>query len=217
MNFVPDQTKLQLWDTWVYVTEQNQVHLFYLANKPGGAWGYAGHAVSDDWLHWRDLPEIRLRGDDGAWDAGPCGTGMVFRHDDGRYYMTYTGALSTNEASGLFTSADLVHWEKLTPNAPYWPRTVSPPYETDDNRVAGSPAWRDAYVTRNPRGEWEAVCSARVDAGPAAGRACLALQACRAGPLDHAPPARPYRTVLLDGNSGDFPLRRQILGPVQHR
>ncbi len=182
MNFVPDQTKLQLWDTWVYVTEQHEVHLFYLANKPGGAWGYAGHAVSDDWLHWRDLPEIRLRGDEGAWDAGGCGTGMVFRYDDGRYYMSYTGALSVNEASGLFTSSDLIHWEKLTPNAPYWLRVTTAPYETDAKRVAQSPAWRDAYVTRNPKGEWEAVCSARVDSGPAAGRACLAR--CRLDGLD---------------------------------
>src|ERR1043165_6862001 len=126
MNFVPDQSKLQLWDTWVYVTEQHEVHLFYLANRPGGAWGYAGHAVSDDWLHWRDLPEIRLRGDDGAWDAGPCGTGMVFRFDDGRYYMTYTGALSSEEATGLLSSRDLITWEKLTPREPMWKRVKEP-------------------------------------------------------------------------------------------
>ena len=75
MNFQPDPAELHLWDTWAYVTEQNEVHLFYLANRPGGAWGYAGHAVSDDWLHWRDLPQIQLRGDEGAWDGGPTGTG----------------------------------------------------------------------------------------------------------------------------------------------
>lgn len=183
MNFVPDQSQLQLWDTWVYVTEQNEVHLFYLANKPGGAWGYVGHAVSDDWLHWRDLPEIRLRGEEGAWDAGGAGTGMVFRYDDGRYYMTYTGALSVKEASGLFTSRDLIHWEKLTPNAPLWERQNAAPYEEDKNRVAISAAWRDAYVTHNPAGEWEAVCSARVNHGPAAGRACFAR--CRLVGLDH--------------------------------
>lgn len=173
MNFVPDQTQLQLWDTWVYVTEANEVHLFYLANKPGGAWGYVGHAVSDDWLHWRDLPEIQLRGPEGAWDAGASGTGMVFRCD-GRYYMTYTGALSVKEATGLFTSTDLITWEKLTPDAPLWERVDAAPYETEARRVAISAAWRDAYVTHNPNGEWEAVCSARIDDGPAAGRACLA-------------------------------------------
>lgn len=183
MNFVPDQTKLQLWDTWIYIDEKGMVHLFYLANKPGGAWGYVGHAVSDDWLHWRDLPEIRLRGEEGAWDAGGAGTGMVFRYDDGRYYMTYTGALSVNEASGLFTSTDLIHWDKLTPNAPLWSRVKAAPYEEDANRVAGSAAWRDAYVTHNPKGEWEAVCSARVNEGPGAGRACLAR--CRLVGLDH--------------------------------
>ncbi len=174
MNFLPDPDLLELWDTWVYIADAGDIHLFYLANKPGGAWGYAGHAVSTDWLHWTDLPEIRLRGDDGAWDGGPCGTGMVFRYDDGRYYMTYTGALSTNEASGLLVSSDLITWEKLTPDRPLWPRMAELPYERGSQRVAQSPAWRDAFVTRNPAGEWEAVCSARVDKGPAACRACLA-------------------------------------------
>lgn len=183
MNFIPDQDKLRLWDTWAFVAENGDVHLFYLANKPGGAWGYVGHAVSRDWLHWTDLPEIRLRGEEGAWDAGGCGTGMVFRYDDGRYYMSYTGGLSVEEATGLLTSSDLIHWEKLTPKAPFWPRVRQAPYEEDANRVALSPAWRDAYVTKNPKGEWEAVCSARINGGPAAGRACLAR--CRLAGPDH--------------------------------
>src|SRR4028119_2001734 len=120
MNFIPDQTQLQLWDTWAYVDRDRDVHLFYLANKPGGAWGYVGHAVSQDWLHWPHLPASRIRGEEGTWDGGGCGSGMVFRHDDGRYYMTYTGGLSVEEATGLLTSRDLVTWEKLTPNAPLW-------------------------------------------------------------------------------------------------
>ncbi len=182
MNFIPDPTRLELWDTWVYVAENDDVHLFYLANRPGGAWGYVGHAVSRDWLHWTDLPEIRIRGEEGAWDAGGCGTGMVFRHEDGRFYMTYTGGLSVEEATGLLSSRDLIHWEKLTHQAPVWPRCARPPYEEDDRRVAQSPAWRDAFVTRNPRGEWEAVCCARANHGPAAGRACLAR--CRVQGLD---------------------------------
>jgi hypothetical protein len=174
MNFVPDPLNLELWDTWVYAADNGDVHLFYLANRPGGAWGYVGHAVSTDWLHWTDLPEIRIRGEEGAWDDGGCGTGMVFRYDDGRYYMTYTGALSVEEATGLLVSDDLIHWEKLTPEAPLWPRVRQAPYEDDSRRVAGSPAWRDAFVARNPEGEWEAVCSARANDGPAAGRACVA-------------------------------------------
>src|SRR5437660_12866652 len=117
MNFIPDQEKLRLWDTWVYVAENGDVHLFYLANRPGGDWGYAGHAVSRDWLHWTDLPEIVIRGMDGAWDAGPCGTGMVFRYD-GRYYMTYTGGLSVEEGTGLLSSTDLIQWQKVTVDAP---------------------------------------------------------------------------------------------------
>jgi hypothetical protein len=92
MNYVPSkQSKLNLWDTWVYVTEDDAIHLFYLATLPNDPLGYAGHAVSRDWLHWEELPRIQVGGDEGEWDAGPVGTGMVFRYDDGRYYMSYTG------------------------------------------------------------------------------------------------------------------------------
>lgn len=174
MNFVPSQDQLRLWDTWIYVAPKGEIHLFYLANKPGGAWGYVGHAVSTDWVTWSDLPEIRLTGEPGAWDDGASGTGMVFRHDDGRCYMTYTGALSRGEAGGLLVSSDLITWEKCSVASPCWPRCGEEPYERENEQVAASGAWRDPYVTRDPQGRLIAVCSARLSGGPAAGRACFA-------------------------------------------
>jgi hypothetical protein len=91
MNYQPsEKSQLSLWDSWVYITDNDVIHLFFLAGKAGCGWGYAGHAVSRDWLHWEELPPVKPSGEKGAWDEGPVGTGMVFRHDDGRYYMTYT-------------------------------------------------------------------------------------------------------------------------------
>ena len=115
MNYMPSkQSKLSLWDTWVYVTEDGAIHLFYLATLPNDPRGYAGHAVSRDWLHWEELPPIRVGGDEGEWDAGPVGTGMVFRYDDGRYYMSYTGDFDGDQqAQNLLVSDDLLHWVKL--------------------------------------------------------------------------------------------------------
>lgn len=174
MNYQPSgKSQLSLWDTWVYITEDDTIHLFFLAGKAGCGWGFAGHAVSRDWLHWEELPPVRLSGAKGAWDDGPVGTGMVFRHDDGRYYMTYTGRLSVNESHGLLVSDDLMEWRKLSVDGPVWPRSPRPPYERVGNHAAAQP-WRDAFVTRNPDGKWEAFCAGRVDSGPHAGRGCIA-------------------------------------------
>ena len=180
MNYVPDPSKLRLWDTWVYVAEDGQIHLFFLAHEPGGPGEYVGHAVSRDWLHWEDLPVIRVSGNEGDWDAGPIGTGMVFRYDDGRYYMTYTAAFYRDQCHGLMVSDDLMSWEKPT-DGPVWQRAKQPPYERDGNRIS-LPAWRDSFVTRNPSGQWEAVCCGHVDTGPPAGRGCLAR--CRLDAID---------------------------------
>jgi beta-fructofuranosidase len=183
MNYQPsEKSQLSLWDSWVYITDNDVIHLFFLAGKAGCGWGYAGHAVSHDWVHWEELPPVKLSGEKGAWDEGPVGTGMVFRHDDGRYYMTYTGKLEgTQQCHGLFVSDDLMEWQKISVDGPVWPRSQQPPYEQDENR-ATLQAWRDAFVTRNPEGQWEAFCAGRVDFGPHAGRGCIAR--CRLESID---------------------------------
>lgn len=171
MNYRPDPEKLRLWDTWVFVDGED-VHLFFLASLPGRPWDRIGHAVSRDWLHWTELPNIDLRSMAGLWAGDSFGTGMVFRHG-GRYYMTYTGGLGANEAIGLLVSDDVVHWRSAH-DGPVWPRSEALPYELAAHRCADAAAWRDAYVARNPEDQLEAFCCARVDEGPPAGRACIA-------------------------------------------
>ena len=101
MNYQPSKkSQLSLWDSWVYITEDDTIHLFFLAGKAGCGWGYAGHAVSRDWLHWEELPPVKLSGEKGAWDEGPVGTGMVFRYDDGRLVFS-TVTESVPQAGGI--------------------------------------------------------------------------------------------------------------------
>jgi len=171
MNFAPSRQDRVLHDTWVYL-DGDTVHLFYLAPQIGNrSHRLVGHAVSSDWLHWEELPFIELTGSAGSWDSGRIGTGHVFRYDDGRYCMAYTGRIDPQEDIGLATSRDLLHWEKASP-VPVWPQCVEAPYESRSSDRA--PAWRDPYIVRQADGSWMAYAAARVQDGPLSTRACVA-------------------------------------------
>ncbi len=167
MNYLP--TDLILKDSWVFVRGE-EVHLFFLADRRGGQPRCVGHAVSRNWLDWTALPVIEIRGPQGSWDDGRCGTGTVFQYDDGRYYMAYTGRHGQVEHIGLMVSDDLVRWRRMG-GEPVWPRSTAAPYEDERGFMQ---AWRDPYVFRTPQGRWEAICCARRRGGPPAGRACVA-------------------------------------------
>ena len=190
MNYWPDPAQLRLWDTWAYV-HGDDVHLFFLAARPGEPQVWVGHIVSTDWLHWEELPPISI-GNTGDWNNVGCGTGMVFRYDDGRFYMSFTGGLGHVESTGLLVSDDLLNWEHCPFNPVWTPGGEG--YETpDSDRVSPYTAWRDAFVTKAPDGTWQAVCSGRVDYGPDAGRACLARA--RLDAIDQWTPLPPLAAV----------------------
>ena len=180
MNYLIDPDKGSLKDSWVFIDGED-IHLFFLADPAdmNHERRWFGHAVSRDWLHWTNLPDIDLKGAPGEWDHGRIGTGHTFRHEDGAYYMAYTGRTRDPgtgvevEHVGLLVSRDLVSWTKPF-REPVWRRSQGPGYERDDERAARMASWRDPAVFRRPDGTWEALCCARTDAGPLAGRACVA-------------------------------------------
>jgi len=149
MNYRPNPKEWELWDTWMFPDPDGQrMHLFYLCNPTGGHWEWVGHAVSGDFVHWQELPHIRVCRPDDLYDSKYIGTGMVFETPDGEYMMSYTANLGAPKSRISFLhSKDLVNWEKRWQE----PCIEAQPtyYETDTAKsLATHPAFRDAYVHR---------------------------------------------------------------------
>jgi beta-fructofuranosidase len=175
MNYRPDAGKLLLWDTWMFVEPEGQrMHLFFLANEPGKDWQWVGHAVSEDLVHWEELPAIALKRPDDTYDVGTClGTGMVFASPNGGFMMSYTANLSGPVQKIAFLhSTDLIHWDKKWQEPCI--QAIPPYYETDGTKcVCKDPAFRDAYVHRVGN-HYEALIGAHAASGPTLLRGCIA-------------------------------------------
>ena len=101
---------------------QGQWHLFYQAFPPANPRPHWGHAVSDDLIHWRDLPyAINPGPEEASWS----GAALV---EDERVIAMYHG----HELGNMVAVASdplLLHWEKVTGTAvipnprPIWTRT----------------------------------------------------------------------------------------------
>ncbi|MBX3002074.1 MAG: glycoside hydrolase family 32 protein [Caldilineaceae bacterium] len=131
---------------------QGAYHLFYQYN-PKGAWHervHWGHAVSQDLVHWRDLP-IALTPTDGGIDDGGCWSGCAVDLGD-EVRLFYTGVRPQVVCTAVSSDADLRTWQK-DPT----PLIDAPPAGID----AGSPAdFRDPYIWREDDG-WYMVIGAR--------------------------------------------------------
>ncbi len=129
---------------------RGQYHLFYQHNPGAAVWGdmHWGHAVSEDLLHWRDLP-LALAPTPGSLDADGCWSGCTV-DDGGVPTILYTAWRNQHEAVCLARgAADLLHWTK-DPRNPV---------------IAGSPlgaesaGFRDPFVWRVDD-EWRMVIGA---------------------------------------------------------
>lgn len=117
-----------------------QYHVFYLQGGVGPVpWQ---HIVSEDLVHWRELPTaLTVDGAPDGPDGGAMFTGCVMEAD-GLFHIFYTGHNPANPKGWEFvrhaTSTDLITWTKdpgflVGPDGQY--------YATDGNRN-----WRDPYV-----------------------------------------------------------------------
>lgn len=98
-------------------------HLFYQHNPQGPYWAqiHWGHWVSDDMVHWRDLP-IALAPEKGAVDPDGVWSGSAAYDENGIPALFFTAgddSASPNQRVGLARSrflqdgdSDLVSWEK---------------------------------------------------------------------------------------------------------
>jgi beta-fructofuranosidase len=149
-----------IWDFWL-VRDGTDHHVFYLqAPMTGGDpderhWHVSvGHAVSQDLVTWRTLPDALSPGPAGAWDDASTWTGSVIA-SDGRWFLLYTGTCSADgglvQRIGLAESDDLVRWRRhelpVLEADPRW-------YETLDGGAWHDQAWRDPWAFRHPDDGW---------------------------------------------------------------
>lgn len=120
---------------------QGKVHLFYQYHPYSDEWGpmHWGHAVSEDFVKWEELPLALAPDTD--YDGGGCFSGSAIRTDEG-HVLVYTGVQETESKDGnkknfqnqCLAIGDGVHYEKVQEN-PVVPAGLLPEeYSREDFR-----------------------------------------------------------------------------------
>ncbi|MDQ3856015.1 MAG: glycoside hydrolase family 32 protein, partial [Chloroflexota bacterium] len=119
---------------------KGRYHLFYQYNPKEPAWGvpHWGHAVSDDLVHWTDLPTA-LSPTPGGPDQDGCFSGCAVVHD-GVPTIVYTGVRGDAQLPCIAESHDdLVTWEKYVGN----PVIAAPPEGLDAVMYRDHSVWQE--------------------------------------------------------------------------
>jgi beta-fructofuranosidase len=122
-----------------FIHWQGEYHLFYQHNPfgPLHANMHWGHAVSEDLVHWRDLP-LALTPTPGGFDKEGCWSGCAV-DNNGVPTLVYTGVFP--EVQIVATSADnLLTWDKHTAN----PVIAAPPADLEVTGFRDPCVWREA-------------------------------------------------------------------------
>lgn len=150
-NWMNDPNGLLFW--------KGQTHLFYQHNPYGPLWGNMswGHAVSDDLIHWRDLPLAMVPTPGGSDESG-CFSGSAV-DNNGVPTLIYTATRGEHceiQTQCIATSHDdMLTWEKHPGN----PVISEVPAITKQNSD-----FRDPYVWRGEDG-WYMVLGSRIEDG----------------------------------------------------
>ena len=89
---------------------KNQYHVFYQYHPFGLIWGPMqwGHVVSDDLLHWKELPIALTPGDE--FDKDGCFSGSSIIYND-RLYIIYTGFIFNEDNEKIIQQQCLAYSE----------------------------------------------------------------------------------------------------------
>lgn len=101
---------------------QGKYHFFYQFNPYSGFWSqmHWGHAVSDDLMHWEQLP-VALAPSESYDDhpQGGCFSGSAIEKD-GKLYLIYTGTANNGngfeQTQNVAVSEDGIHFKKYEGN-----------------------------------------------------------------------------------------------------
>lgn len=122
---------------------RGRYHAFFQHNPHGPVWGpmHWGHAVSDDLIHWEELP-IALTPDRAYENSGGCFSGSAVVRDD-RLYLFYTSVAGANvQTQSMAFSDDGIQFTKFEGN----PLIAQPPAEgSRDFRDPKVLQWGDEY------------------------------------------------------------------------
>jgi len=158
MNYSPKGK--MLWDSW-FIKDNEKYHIFYLqafqSDDPDEKHHprvTIGHAISDDLIHWKELPTALKPGENDSWDNLALWTGSVIKKDN-KYFMFYTGRNKDENKKwiqkiGLAISDDLINWSKIKDN----PILEAEKYYYIDNKkniIGKVGAWRDPFVFQDPK------------------------------------------------------------------
>lgn len=178
-----------VWDFWTAERDNGsgrEYHVFFLyASKalhdPDRRHLRAGigHAVSCDLVQWTRRNDVVVHGEPGEFDETATWTGSVVRHDDGTWWLFYTGTTRMPDGSlrqqvGAATSPDLDVWHKHPANPlvvadDRWYETLGGPAPWSDEH------WRDPFVFADPDGDgWHMLITARANTGAPGERGVLA-------------------------------------------
>ena len=120
---------------------KGRYHLFYQHNPYAAYWAnmHWGHAVSEDLVHWTDLP-IALAPTPGGADEVGCWSGTAFVNKEGEPTLIYFGKPHGN---CIATSHDdLLTWEKHPANP-----VIPHPTGSEEYRVFDPCAWIEEETT----------------------------------------------------------------------
>jgi sucrose-6-phosphate hydrolase SacC (GH32 family) len=204
MIYRPESNRF-LWDSWLFPWKE-EYHLFFLESlERNGEWVNIGHAVSDDMVHWQNMPSIKVpQGQQGNWDEKPTLTGMVVRHEN-RFCMFYGASSGGVQRIGLMHSDDLIQWTPYEANPVLEP--MQPHYMDRPDDFGNRVGWRDPCI--NWRKDWQAyealVCAQKPSWDEKDCGACIAR--CRSKDLinwEHLPLAASVGMDFLEAEVPDY-------------
>ena len=147
---------------------QGKYHIFYQYHPYNTQWGpmHWGHAVSDDFLHWENLPVAIAP--DMPYDKDGCFSGSAVELDDGRHLLMYTGVKRERGEDGIMRDfqtqcvavGDGVNYVKYEGNPVLTGADVPAGFSVND--------FRDPKIFRNADGTFGCVVGNRTEDGSGA-------------------------------------------------